>query len=122
MEQASLFLVNHLHKGLSKIVHDIDNILIGMCTIHDEPFEIGVCNTKFEHHLIQFFPHDTHSFCGFNLHVANCNVEHFVVHGVVNMTSHGDPFLNMLNMIKHQPKFLQITTRLHAPHQINAIY
>jgi len=27
--------------------------------------------------------------------------------------------MNMLDMIKHQPIFLQITSRLHAPHQIN---
>jgi hypothetical protein len=121
MEQASSFPVNHLHRGISKIVHDTNNIPIGMCIIHYEPFEIGVCKTKLEHHLIQSFPHDTHSFCGFKLHVANCNVEHFVIHYVVNMTSHGGPFLNTFNMIKHQPTILQITTRLHAPHQINPI-
>jgi hypothetical protein len=45
--------------------------------------------------------------------------ENFVVHEVVNMTSHGGPFLNTLNMIKYQPKILQITTKLHVPHQVN---
>jgi hypothetical protein len=52
MEQASSFLVNHFHKGISKIVHDTDNIPIGMCIIHHETFEIGVYKTKFEHHLV----------------------------------------------------------------------
>jgi len=119
MEQASLFLVNHLHRNISRIEHDIDNIPIDLCTICHEPFEIGVCKTKPEHHVVHFCPHDTLNFCGFKLHVTNCNGEHFVIQQVLNMTSHGGPFLNMLDMIKHQPTILQITIRLHAPHQIN---
>jgi hypothetical protein len=94
----------------------MDNIPIGVCIIYREPFEIGFCEIKLEHNLILFCPHDTLSFCGFKLHVANYNGEHFVVHQVINMTSHGSPFLNMFDMIKHQPTILQITTRLHAPH------
>ncbi len=119
MEQASLFLVNHLHRSISKTVHDTDNILIGMCTIYHEPFEIGVCKTKLEHHVVHFCPHDILNFYGFTLHVANCNGEHFVIQRVLNMTSHGGPFLNILDMIKLQPTIMQITIRLHAPHQIN---
>jgi hypothetical protein len=119
MEQASSFLVNHLHRNISKTIHDMNNIPIGMCIIHHEPFEIGVCKTKPKHHLVQFCPHDTLKFCEFILHVINCNGEHFAIHRVVNTTSHGGPFLNTHDMIKHQPTILQITTRLHALHQIN---
>jgi hypothetical protein len=119
MEQASSFLVNHLHRGISRTIHDMYNIPIGFCIIRHEPFEIRVYKTKTKHHLVQFCPHDTLSFCGFRLHVANCNGEHFIVHGVVKMTSHAGRLLNMLDMIKHQPTILQITIRLHAPHQIN---
>ncbi len=50
---------------------------------------------------------------------TNYNGEHFVVHQVVNMTSHGGSFLKMLDIIKHQPTILQSTTKLHVPHQIN---
>jgi hypothetical protein len=80
MEQTSLFLVNHLHRGISKTVHNMNIIPIGMCIIHHGPFEIGVYKTKPKHHLIQFCPHDTLSFYGFRLHVINYNGEHFVVH------------------------------------------
>jgi hypothetical protein len=52
MEQASSLLVNHLHIGISRIVYDMDNIPIGLCIIRHEPFEIGVCKTKLEHHLV----------------------------------------------------------------------
>jgi hypothetical protein len=52
MEQTTLLLVNDLHKNISKIVHNTINILIGMCYIHHEPFEIGVSKTKLEHHLV----------------------------------------------------------------------
>jgi hypothetical protein len=93
-----------------------------LCIIYYEPLEIGVCKTKPKHHLVQFSPHDTLNFCGFRLHVANYNGEHFVGHKVINMTSHGCPFLNMFDMIKHQLIILKITTRLHAPHQINPAY
>ncbi len=121
MEQASLFLVNHLHRGISRTVHNTNIIPIDLCTTRHEPFEIGVYKTKFKHHLVQFCPHDTLSFYGFRLYVVNYNGEHFVVHQVVNMTSHGGPFLNTLDMIKHQPTILQITTKLHVPHQINPL-
>jgi hypothetical protein len=43
MEQTSLFIVNHLHRGISKTVHDSDIIPIGMSIIRHETFEIGVC-------------------------------------------------------------------------------
>jgi hypothetical protein len=86
------------------------------------PLKIGVYKTKPKCHVVQFCPHDTMSFCGFKLHVPNCNGEHFVVHRVVNMTSHGGSFLNMLDIIKHQPTILQITTKLHVPHQMNPTY
>jgi len=122
MEQGGLFLVNHLHRGISRIVHETDKIPINLCIICHEPFEIGVYKTKHEHHVVRFCSYDTLSFCGFILHVTNCNGEHFVVHRVINMTNHGDPFLNMLDMIKHQPTIMQITTRLHVPHQINPTY
>jgi hypothetical protein len=122
LEQASLLLVNHLHIVISRTVHNTNNIPIGLCIICHEPFEIRVYKTKLEHHFVLFCPHDTLSFCGFKLHVTNCNGEHFVVHQVINMTSHGGPFLNTFDMIKHQPTILQITTRLHAPHQINPTY
>jgi hypothetical protein len=52
----------------------------------------------------------------------NSNGEHFVIHWVINMTSHGGPFMNTLDMIKDQPTILQITTKLHVPHQINPTY
>jgi hypothetical protein len=52
MEQVSSFLVNHLHKGISRLVHETDIIPIGLCTIYHEPFEIRVCKTKLEHHTI----------------------------------------------------------------------
>jgi len=120
MEEASLFLVNHLHKNISRTVHDTCNIQIGMCTICHEPFEIGVCTTKLEHYVVHFCPHDTLNLCGFKLHVTNCNGEHFAIQWVLNMTSHDGPFLNTLDMIKHQSRILQITTGLHAPHQINS--
>jgi hypothetical protein len=122
MQQASLFLINHVHRRISKTVHDTNNIPIGLCIICHEPFEIGVCKTTPEHHMVHFCPHDTLNFCGFKLHVANCNGEHFAIQRVLNMTSHGGPFLNMLDMIKHQPTILQMTIRLHAPHQINPTY
>jgi hypothetical protein len=117
-----LFLVNHLHTGFSKTIHDIDNIPICVCIISHETFEIGICKTKPEHPLVQFCPHNTLNFYGFKLHAANYNGEHFIIHWVVKMTSHGDPFMNMFDMIKHQPTILQITTRLHAPHQINTTW
>jgi hypothetical protein len=46
-------------------------------------------------------PHDTLSFYGFKLHVANYNGEHFTLHWVVNITH------EHVNTIKHQPIFLQ---------------
>ncbi len=121
MEEASSFFANHLHKNISKTVHDMNNIPIGMCIICHEPFEITVCNTQLEHCIVQFCPHDTLSLCGFRLHVANCNGEHFAIHQVVNMISHGGPFLNTFDIIKHQPTILQIATKLYVLHEINPI-
>jgi hypothetical protein len=82
----------------------MDNILICMCIIHHEPFEIGVCKTKPEHHVVHFCPHDT--IASMDSDVTNCNGEHFIIHWVVNMTSHGGPLLNTFDKIKHQPTIL----------------
>jgi hypothetical protein len=105
MEQTSLFLVNHLHTSISRTIHDTDNIPIKMCIIRYEPFEIRICKTKLEHHVVLFCPRDTLNFYGFKLHVANCNGEHFAIHWVINMISHGGPFLSTFDINTRIPIF-----------------
>lgn len=45
MEKTSLFLVNHLHNGISTLRNDIISIPICLGTICHEPFEIGISYT-----------------------------------------------------------------------------
>jgi hypothetical protein len=54
IEQASLLFVNHLYKGISRIIHNMKSKQHSnwMCTICHETFEIGVCKTKLKHHLV----------------------------------------------------------------------
>jgi len=54
--------------------------------------------------VVHFCPHDT--IASMDSDVTNCNGEHFIIHWVVNMTSHGGPLLNTFDKIKHQPTIL----------------
>jgi hypothetical protein len=44
------------------------------------------------------------------------NIHYFVVDRVIDMASHSRLALNKFDMIKHHPRILQITLRLHLSH------
>jgi hypothetical protein len=116
MEKTSLFLVNHLHSGISTLVNDTNNILICLGTIYHEPLEIEICYIFFQNSYIQLLPKYTLGFRVFKLHIANNNRHYFVIDRVIDMASHSHLALNTFDMIKPPPGCIRFTK--WTPHAI----
>jgi hypothetical protein len=69
---------------------------------------------------IQILPEDALSNCILLLHVTNGDGHNKAASGVIEVASHCCPFLDMLNVVKHNPRVLKITTWLHPLHQVYA--
>jgi hypothetical protein len=69
--------------------------------------------SKFEMNNIKILLEDTLSSGVFRLHVTYSDGHNAAVGGVIDMASHGCPFLDTLHMVEHHPSILKITTWLH---------
>jgi hypothetical protein len=91
-----------------------------LCVINYESLKIQFWKLVLQHNLIKLCPHDMLSFNVLKLHVTNCNGHHFIISGIVHMTSHSCPTNNMLKMIKHDIIVLQIPYRLQSCDQAHS--
>jgi hypothetical protein len=113
--------INHSHRRVPRSINNSNNILIGLCVINHESFEIWFWKIVLLHHVIVFCPHYLLSLHVFRLHVTNRNGHHFAIGWIVHMTSHNCLTNHMFHMTKHDPNILQIPYKLHSCDKIHSI-
>jgi hypothetical protein len=95
----------------------IDNsngLSVGLRTVRHKTFEIGLLQTVFSHEFVEFSIHNTLDLCVLELHVTHGNGHDLVICCIEWVTGHCGPLLDMLDMVKHEPYILQISSWLHA--------
>ncbi len=83
-----MLLINHHDRGVPRPINNYDNVIIGLCVISHESFQIWFWKTHALDCLIKLCPHDLLIFDVFRLHVKYCNGHHFAIGKIVRMTSH----------------------------------
>jgi hypothetical protein len=106
VEETHVLLVLHGDLWITTAIDESDNIPIGMCTIHHEAFEVGILHAIFSHEIVEFSPHDTLDLLVLRVHVTYGNGHDLAIHCII--------LLDMLNMVKHEPRILKISSWLHA--------
>jgi hypothetical protein len=97
-----------------------DYIPVTLSTICHESFELGLRDTMLCYNDIQILPEDTLGSCIFRLYVTNGDGHNKAVSGVIDVAGHRCPFLDTLDVVKHNPPVLKITTWLHPLDQVHA--
>jgi hypothetical protein len=114
MEQTCLIFVNHFDIHILRIINDSNNIPICLCIVCNESFEVWFTIVMFDHCFVDFCPHDLLCFDVFKLHVTNYNGHDFVICYIVYMANHYYLANDTFDMVKYDPKSLQISPRLHS--------
>jgi hypothetical protein len=111
VEETSMLSVLHENLWITTAIDNLDNIPIGLCTVRHEAFEVGILDAVLCHKIVQFSPHDTLDLRVFRLHVTYSDGHDLVICCIVHVTRHCGPFLDTLDMVKHEPSVLG---RLHT--------
>ena len=105
---------------ITTAIDDLDNIPIGLCIVRHKAFEVGILDTVLCHEVIEFSLHDTLDLCVLRLHVTYSNGHDLAIHCIVHVTCHCSPFLDTLDMVKHEPSVLEISSWLHALDKVHS--
>jgi hypothetical protein len=114
VEEISALLALHGDLWITTAIDDSDSIPIGLCTFRDEAFEVGILDVVLCHEIVEFSPHDTLDLRVLRLHVTYGDGHDLAIRCIVHMTRHCSPFFDMLDMVKHEPSILEISSWLHA--------
>jgi hypothetical protein len=114
MEETSALSILHGDLGITTAIDDSDSIPIGLSTVHHEAFEVGILDTILCHEIVQFSSHDTLDLGVLRLHVTYGDGHDLAIRCIVHMTRHCGPFFDTLDMVKHEPSVLEISSWLHA--------
>jgi hypothetical protein len=119
IQEASALSVLHGDLWITIAIDDSDAIPVALCTVRHEAFEVGVLHTVFSHEFVEFSPHDKLDLLVLRLHVTYGNGHDLARSCIVHVTCHCGPFLDMLNMVKHESRILQISSWLHALDEVH---
>jgi hypothetical protein len=119
MEKTSVLSVLHGDLWITIAIDDSDSIPIGLCTVHHEAFEVGILDAVLCHEIVQFPPHDTLDLSVLRLHVTYSDGHDLAICCIVHVTRHCGPFFDTLDMVKHDPSVLEISSWLHALDEVN---
>jgi hypothetical protein len=114
VEETSAFSVLHGNLWVTTAIDDSDSIPIGMCTVRHEAFEVGILDVILCHEIVRFSLYDTLDLRVLRLHVTYSDGHDLVIRCIVHVTRHCGPFFDMLDMVKHEPSILEISSWLHA--------
>jgi hypothetical protein len=114
LEETSALLVLHGDLWITTAIDDLDSIPIGLCTVRHEVFEVGILDAILCHEIVEFSPHDTLDLRVLRLHVTYGDGHNLAIRCIVHVTRHCGPFLDPLDMVKHEPSVLEISSWLHA--------
>jgi hypothetical protein len=59
VEETSALSVLHGDLWITTAIDDSDSILIGLCTVRHEAFEVGILDAVLCHEIVEFCLHDT---------------------------------------------------------------
>jgi hypothetical protein len=114
VEETSALTVLHRDLWITIAIDNLDNIPIGLCIVRHEAFEVGILDAVLCHEIVEFSPHDTLGLRVLRLHVTYGNGHDLAIRCIVYVTRHCSPFFDMLDMVKHEPSVLEISSWLHA--------
>ena len=116
IQQACPFLILHFLSGDTTTINDVNSTPIGHSAVCHEALEIRQSQSMSYHDRIQAPPKLYLDLGIFGLHIADCNGHDLLVLRVIHVASHSAPLLDASDMVKHDPRLLQVPTRLHSFH------
>jgi hypothetical protein len=119
VEEISALSVLYGDLWITTAIDDLDSIRIGMCTFHHEALEVGIFHAVISLEIVEFFPHDTLDLCVLRLHVTYGNSHDLTICCIIHVIRHSRPLLDILDMVKHEPRILQISSWLHALDEVH---
>jgi hypothetical protein len=119
MEEACALTILHGDLWITTAIDNSDNIPVGLRTVCHEAFKNGLLHAISLHHLVEFSPHDTLDLCVLRLHVTYGDGHDLAIRCIVHMARHCGLLLDMLDMVKHKPRVLQISSWLHALDEVH---
>jgi hypothetical protein len=119
IEEARSLLVLYGNCDVTTAVYHLDSIPVRLSTVHHESLELGLRNTVPCHDIIEVLPkyHLSSSILG--LHIADHNRHDSTICEVIDVVSHGSPMLDTLDVIELNPRFFQISSRVHSFDQVH---
>jgi hypothetical protein len=84
-----------------------------------EPLVVGILEAILCHEIVQFPLHDTLDLRVLRLHVTYGDGHDLAIRCIVYVTRHCGPFFDTLDMVKHEPSVLEISSWLHALDEVN---
>jgi hypothetical protein len=114
VEETSALLVLYGDLWVTTAIDDLDSIPIGLCTFRHEALEVGIFPAVISHEIVEFSPHDTLDLRVLRLHVTYGNSHDLAIRCIIHVTHHSRPLMDTLDMVKHEPRILQISSWLHA--------
>jgi hypothetical protein len=119
VEETSVLSVLHRDLWITTAIDNLDSIPIGLCTVRHKAFEVGILDAIFCHEIVEFSSHDTLDLCVLQLHVTYGDGHDLAIHCIIHVTRHCGPFLDPLDMVKHEPSVLEISSWLHALDEVH---
>jgi hypothetical protein len=110
VEETSAFTVLHGDLWITTAIDNLDSIPIGLCTVRHEAFEVGILDAILCHEIVEFSPHDTLGLRVLQLYVIYGDGHDLAIRCIVHMTCHCGPFFDTLDMVKHEPSVLEISS------------
>jgi hypothetical protein len=119
VEETSVLSVLHGDLWITTAINDLGSILIGLCIVCHEAFEVGILDAVLCHEIVEFSPHDTLDLRVLRLHVTYSDGHDLAIRCIIHVTRHYGPFLDPLDMVKHEPSVLEISSWLHALDEVH---
>jgi hypothetical protein len=114
VDKTSVLTVLYGDLWITTAIDGSDSIPISLCTVHHEAFEVGILDAILCHEIVEFSPHNILDLYVLRLHVTYGDGHDLAIHYIVHMTRHCGPLFNTLDMVKHEPRVLEISSWLHA--------
>jgi hypothetical protein len=106
LEEACALLILYRDLWITTAIDNSDGILIGLCPICHEAFEVGILHIVLSDEIVEFSPYDTLDLRVLRLHVTYGNGHDLAIRCIVHVTHHSRPFLDKLDMVKYEPLVL----------------
>jgi hypothetical protein len=110
VEETYALSVLHGDLWVTTAIDNSNNIPIGLHTVRHEAFEVGILHVVLSHEIIEFSPYDTLDLCVLRLYVTYGDGSDLTIRCIVHVTCHCGPFLDTLDMVKHEPSIIEISS------------